>query len=320
MKVSHGHSERRTGSGRAGKAGAVMLGLPGSGGITLAADEDGPRDGHPVFLLHGGGQTRHAWGRTRKELGRRGYRAIAVDLRGHGQSDWVDDADYTPAAIAADIRKLVEWAGGRAALVGASLGGQAALIAAGETDPPICSALVLVDVTPRVDPQGAQRVIAFMRSHPAGFATVDEAADAVAAYLPQRPRPRNTAGLARNLRRGANGRYLWHWDPALVASRPENVLMPTGQLMAAASRIAVPTLLIRGALSDVVTEETASEFVALVRNAEFVRVSDAAHMVAGDQNDVFTSSVVDFLERAVRAERGARRDSSVSRTPSEAGA
>jgi pimeloyl-ACP methyl ester carboxylesterase len=297
-----------------------VIRLPGSGGVRLAADADGPPDGHPVLLLHGGGQTRHAWGGARKELGRRGYRAVAVDLRGHGESDWVEGgADYTPGAIAEDVRSLVDWAGGRAALVGASLGGQAALLAVGETEASICSALVLVDVTPRVDPDGAERVLSFMRSHPAGFDTVDEAAAAVAAYLPHRPRPRSTAGLARNLRRDASGRYLWHWDPALVEPRSEDSLMPTARLLAAASRVAAPTLLIRGALSDVVTEATATEFVELVSNAEFVTIPDAAHMVAGDRNDFFVSAVVDFLERVVPVapQPGGMR---VRRSPSGAGA
>jgi pimeloyl-ACP methyl ester carboxylesterase len=293
--------------------------LPGSRGIRLAAEVGGPRDGHPVLLLHGGGQTRHAWGGARKKLARRGYRAIAVDLRGHGESDWVEDADYTPAAIADDVRSLVAWAGGTAALVGASLGGQAALLAAGETTTPLCSALVLVDVTPRVDIDGANRVLSFMRSHPGGFNTIEEAADAVAAYLPHRPRPQSSEGLAKNLRRDATGRYVWHWDPELVAQRPRSMLMPTERLLAAASRIAVPTLLVRGALSDVVTERTASEFVALVPNAEFVTVSEAAHMVAGDQNDSFTSVVVDFLERCLDVEEPRRR-TRLRRPPAEAGA
>ncbi len=237
----------------------------------------------------------------RVELARRGYRAVAVDLRGHGDSDWAVDGDYSPVAIAEDVKSLVEWIGGRAALVGASLGGLAALLATAESPAPICSALVLVDVTPRLDLKGARRVLAFMRSHPEGFATLEEAAATVTSYLPYRPRPRNTDGLAKNLRLGQNGRYLWHWDPALVNRRDERHLMPTERLLAAAARITVPTLLIRGALSDVVTEETAGEFLGIVPGAEFVTVAKAAHMVAGDRNDVFSATVVDFLGRVLAA-------------------
>ncbi|HEX6349121.1 MAG TPA: alpha/beta hydrolase [Candidatus Dormibacteraeota bacterium] len=258
---------------------------------------EGPETGPPVLLLHGGGQTRHAWGGTRARLAAAGWRAISVDLRGHGDSDWAPDGDYGPPVFAADVRALIDWTGGRPALVGASLGGQAALLAVGESDEatPIARALVLVDVTPRVNLDGARRVIGFMRSRPDGFASLEEAADAVAAYLPHRPRPDDTAGLARNLRYDG-ARYRWHWDPVLV-EQSEQRMMPAERLLAAARRIRVPTLLIRGALSDVVTEDTAGEFMRLLPDAEFVTVDRAAHMVAGDRNDVFTAAVLDFLSR-----------------------
>jgi pimeloyl-ACP methyl ester carboxylesterase len=258
--------------------------------------------GGPVLLLHGGGQTRFAWGGTQRELAGRGYRAIAVDLRGHGESDWAPDRDYSPGRIAGDLLRLIEWTGGRPAVVGASLGGLAALLAAGESETAICSALVLVDVTPRVHLPGAQRVMAFMRSHPDGFEDLEQAADAVASYLPHRPRPPETSGLARNLRPAVDGRLRWHWDPALVDHDPQDIL-DTDRLLAAAVRVTVPVLLVRGALSDVVTVDTAAEFRAAIPHAEFVTVSRAGHMVAGDQNDVFTSVVADFLDRAVGSER-----------------
>jgi pimeloyl-ACP methyl ester carboxylesterase len=268
------------------------------GAVRLAVHEEGSVGGRPVLLLHGGGQTRFAWGATQGELASRGYRVIAADLRGHGESDWAPDGDYSPATIARDLLRLIEWTGGRPALVGASLGGLAALLASGESDAEICSALVLVDVTPRVHMLGAQRVMAFMRSHPDGFEDLDQAADAVASYLPNRPRPPEASGLARNLRPGANGRLRWHWDPALVEREPQDIV-DTGRLLAAAARITVPALLVRGALSDVVTVDTAAEFRGVIPEAEFVTVPRAGHMVAGDENDVFTAVVADFLDRAI---------------------
>jgi pimeloyl-ACP methyl ester carboxylesterase len=274
------------------------------GGLRVAVQGEGPADGRPVLLLHGGGQTRFAWGGTQRELGRRGYRAIAVDLRGHGDSDWAPDGDYSPASIAGDLLRLIRWTGGRPVLVGASLGGLSALIAAGENPELACSVLVLVDVTPRVNLAGARRVLAFMRSHPDGFGSLDEAADAVAAYLPHRPRPGVTTGLRRNLRPNGRGRLRWHWDPALVEFPDPDRPIPTDRLLAAARRVRVPTLLVRGALSDVVTDATAAELREVLRDAECVTVSSAGHMVAGDQNDAFTGVVVGFLEQAAPVARG----------------
>ena len=277
--------------------------LVAAGPVRLAVDVAGPADGPPVILLHGGGQTRHAWGGTQADLARRGYRAIAVDLRGHGDSDWAPDGDYSAGAVAVDVGRLIEWTGGLPALVGASLGGLAALLVTGEARTPVASALVLVDVTPRVNPAGSRRVLAFMRANPDGFASLAEAADAVASYIPHRPRPPESGGLARNLRQGEDGRWRWHWDPRLVEFPDEERPIPTERLLAAAARVRVPTLLVQGKLSDVVTEDTAGELRTLIPHAEHVRVAQAGHMVAGDQNDVFTAAVVDFLDR-VRGRAG----------------
>jgi pimeloyl-ACP methyl ester carboxylesterase len=273
-----------------------MIRVDGADGLKLAADLSGPSDGQPVLLLHGGGQTRHAWGGTRAALGKLGYRAVALDLRGHGDSDWAPDGDYNPAAIAKDVLSVMARFGGLPAVVGASLGGQSALLAIGESRQEVASALVLVDVTPRSDPEGSRRILSFMRANPNGFASLDEAADAVASYLPHRKRPSDTTGLQRNLR-AENGRYRWHWDPRLVDNRDERLMIPTERMLAAAGRLTIPTLLIRGSLSDVVTPETAEEFMVAAPSAEFVTLDQAAHMVAGDRNNRFTTAVTEFLER-----------------------
>jgi len=265
-------------------------------GLTLALDRAGPADGPRVLLLHGGGQTRFAWGGTQGALARRGYRAAALDLRGHGDSDWAPDGDYSPQTVARDLIPVVRRIGAPAALVGASMGGLAALLLAGEFAPELASSLVLVDVTPRVNPAGARRVLAFMRSRPDGFADLAEAADAVAAYIPHRPRPAENEGLSRNLRRGADGRWRWHWDPRMVEFPDDGRPIPTDRLLAAAERVRIPTLLVQGALSDVVTEATASELRTAIPHARHVTVGRAGHMVAGDQNDLFTAAVVEFLD------------------------
>jgi pimeloyl-ACP methyl ester carboxylesterase len=268
----------------------------GRDGVRLAGDARGdPRD-RPVVLLHGGGQTRHAWGATASALARRGWYALSLDLRGHGDSAWAPDGDYSVDALVADLRCVVGRLHAPPAIVGASLGGITALLAEGEAAVPASRAIVLVDVAPRVERPGVDRILRFMRGKPEGFASLEEAADAVAAYNPHRPRPADTTGLRKNLRKGPDGRYRWHWDPAVIGGeRRPNATQDPERMEAAARRLTVPVLLVRGRLSDLLSEEGARAFLALVPHAAYADVSDAGHMVAGDRNDAFTRAVVDFL-------------------------
>jgi pimeloyl-ACP methyl ester carboxylesterase len=267
-------------------------------GVELVADAWGDPARPPAILLHGGGQTRHAWKRTAATLARHGYFALSVDLRGHGDSGWSPDGDYSTDRFAADVRTLAALFARKPVLIGASLGGIASLIAEGEAEHSIAAALVLVDITPRVDPAGVARIRGFMASHiDAGFATLDEAADAITAYLPHRPRPKSLAGLAKNLRLGADGRYRWHYDPAFVHRQDAREDGTREQRLSAAARsLGVPVLLVRGGASELVSEAIAREFVALVPDATYVDVHGAGHMVAGDVNDHFTRAVVQFLD------------------------
>jgi peroxiredoxin len=186
-------------------------------GLSLIADAYGDSESRPVVLAHGGGQTRHAWGGAAAALAQRGWYALALDLRGHGESDWSPGGEYEFDVFAADLEDVAAALSQAPVLVGASLGGLAALIAQGEAQPGPFSAVVLVDVTPRMEPNGVERIRSFMIEHlERGFATLDEAADAVAAYQPQRVRQRNLAGLEKNLRRGEDGRWRWHWDPRFM--------------------------------------------------------------------------------------------------------
>ncbi|HEX2889832.1 alpha/beta hydrolase [Vineibacter terrae] len=269
-----------------------------SDGVELVADAWGPPDAPPAILLHGGGQTRHAWKRTAQTLAAQGYHALAVDLRGHGDSGWSPDGDYGMDRFAADVRTLAQMQAAKPILIGASLGGISSLLAEGDAPQSVAAALVLVDITPKVDPQGVARIRGFMASHiDTGFASVDEAADAVAAYLPHRPRPRSVEGLRKNLRLGDDGRYRWHYDPAFVHDRQTRDDSGREQrLSIAAARIEVPVLLVRGGSSELVSQEAARAFIDLVPHATYVDVRGAGHMVAGDVNDVFSQEVVRFLE------------------------
>ena len=265
-------------------------------GTVLVADAWGDPGHRPAILLHGGGQTRHAWRRTAAVLADHGFYSLAVDLRGHGESGWSADADYGIDRFAADGRTLAASLCDKPVLIGASLGGIASLIAEGEAAHSLASALVLVDITPRVDPAGVARIRGFMAAHiESGFATLEEAADVIAAYLPHRPRPRSLEGLRKNLRLGVDGRYRWHYDPAFVRGIEDLDAGREARLLGAAARLSIPVLLVRGGASELVSEAHARDFVAAAPRAHYVDVHGAGHMVAGDVNDPFTREVLGFL-------------------------
>jgi pimeloyl-ACP methyl ester carboxylesterase len=271
-------------------------------GIHLAADVWGDPDAWPVLMMHGGGQTRHAWGGAAATLAGHGWRAVSLDLRGHGDSEWALNGDYSFTAFANDAIAVADQLGRPPVFVGASLGGVAAIIAEGGTDRVVSCGLVIVDITHRSNPEGIQRIKDFMNSGLGGFATLEDAADAIAAYTPNRPKRVNPAGLMKVLRQRRDGRWYWHWDPAFIARGRTEVPPDTfqGPFEAALEGIRVPTLLVRGKLSDVVTDEGTEEFLERIPGAKLADVGGAAHMVAGDQNDAFTTAVVDFLDEDVR--------------------
>ena len=158
---------------------------------------------------------------------------------------------------------------------------------------------MLVDITPRVDVEGVSKIQGFMRAQlREGFGSIAEAADAVAAYLPHRPRPRSHEGLKKNLRLHPDGRWRWHWDPRFlegnrrIGAGSEEV---ERRWSAAAKRVTIPALLVRGGSSELVQEEHAKDFLKLVPHASYVDVSGARHMVAGDRNDQFANAIESFL-------------------------
>ena len=270
----------------------------GAGGVRLAGDSWGDASGPLVLLQHGGGQTRHAWKGTGQTLGAAGYHAVAFDARGHGDSDWDPAGDYSQDVMVEDLTRIVSGLGGRRpALVGASMGGGTSLVAVGE-DHVDATALVLVDIAPRVELSGVKKIGDFMSGNPDGFESLQEVADAIARYQPHRARPANLDGLAKNVRLREDGRYHWHWDPKLRAGH-RDLEQRQLRLEACARSLTLPTLLVRGGLSDILTEVGAREFLDLCPQSEYVNVTGAAHMVAGDRNDVFAEAVIDFLGRNV---------------------
>ncbi len=270
----------------------------------LCADSWGDPTAPPVVLLHGGGQTRHSWRRTAQHLAHAGFYAVAFDSRGHGDSDWVDNGEYGEDALAEDLACVVRSMGAvRPVLMGASMGGITSLVAVGNKVVD-SAALILADVVHKTAVDGFERVRSFMARHSNGFASLKEAAAAISAYRND-PRPAGThQGLAKNLRQGSDGRLYWHWDPRFLVGR-HDLAGRSLRLAQCARQVAVPTLVVRGARSDVVTNEAVGEFLALCPQARHIDVAEAGHMLTGDDNDVFGQVTTDFI-RQVTASDGQR--------------
>lgn len=276
----------------------------GAGDLVLAADAFGHSEDPCIILLPGGGQTRLAWRRSAEAFARRGYYVLSFDLRGHGESAWAANGDYSIDAFAGDVLCIARQAPAGAVFMGASIGGIAALVAAGESPMPLARALILIDVVPQMTEASLDRIRAFMSAGGDGFANIEEAAALVRAYLPHRP-PRSARALRNNLRTGEGGRLYWHWDPAFHAGSKQRAEAGMLLRMQAATRgISVPVLLVCGEHSEVVNDSAIDHLLQLLPQAKSVRVAGARHMVTGDRNDAFGAAVLDFLSEL--PDRGAR--------------
>ena len=276
---------------------AKTIAFQSSEGFPIAADAYGDPSHDPVLFMHGGGQTRHAWGGAAAALAKHGWYTISMDHRGHGDSGWSEDANYELDYFVEDFHTVQEQIGCRMVVCGASLGGRTALLGLGGGNQDLTSALILVDIAPKTEPKGVARIQQFMRANLDGFPDLEAAADAVAAYREHRSRPKDISGLKKNLRLKADGRWYWHWDPKYIDRRDREDPSRVERVREVTPNIKVPTLLIRGGSSDVVSPEGVKDFLELLPTAQFIDVADAGHMVAGDKNDIFTDAVMEFLGR-----------------------
>ena len=280
------------------------------GGLKLAADRGGPVDAPAVILLHGGGQTRHSWSRAVDRLISEGMQVINYDALGHGESDWSPVGAYSLSDRATDLGAVTAELQVPFVLVGASLGGATSIVAIDEGLRP--AGLVLVDIVPEPEKHGVDRIITFMRGNPDGFETIDEAAQAVAAYNPSRRRPSDSQGLRKNLREGSDGRFRWHWDPRIVEGQPEQLHEIVRD--AAARLEALPdfrVLLVRGLASDVVSDAGIEAFRRQLPRLELLDVAGAGHMVAGDRNDGFNDAIIAFSKRVFAAANASNHPKSI---------
>jgi pimeloyl-ACP methyl ester carboxylesterase len=277
----------------------------GTGGVRIVADRLGDAQARAVVFLHGGGQTRRSWAKAAAAVANRGWQAVTIDLRGHGESDWSSEGDYRVVSFAADVQEVLRTLPPQPVLVGASLGGFTSMLLEGELAPGTAGAVVLVDIVPDMEQSGATRIHSFMADRvESGFASLEEVADAIAEYNPHRPRPTDLDGLTTSLRRRGD-RWYWHWDPQFISGTapfPPFEVTDADRMHTAVDAIlrnGVPMLLIRGQVSDLVSQERADEFLARFPQVEFTDVRGAGHMVAGDRNDIFAEAVLNFLARHV---------------------
>ncbi|MEP5938188.1 MAG: alpha/beta hydrolase [Erythrobacter sp.] len=279
--------------------------IRGHEAIELAAEVSGNAAGLPVLLAHGSGQTRRAWKRVTGALTSSGFRVIALDLRGHGDSAWSEFGSYDLRDFASDLVAIATQLERKPAVVGASLGGLAGMIAEGELAAGSFASLTLVDIAPRMETSGVMRVMGFMEKHiDRGFASPEEAAETIASYMPHRKKRGAGGNLKHYLRQKEDGRFYWHWDPKFIRNimneqrlDAKNQERQFDALSRATANLSLPLHLVRGGSSDLVSEDSVAHLRELVPHAEYTDIAGATHMVVGDSNDAFSAAIVDFLKR-----------------------
>ena len=264
-------------------------------GLELAGEAFGDPGAAPVLFFHGGGQSRNSWRGAARKVGEAGYYGITFDLRGHGGSGWAANGDYLADAYGRDVERLLFQFERRVTLVGASRGGQAALIG-GSRHPGRVRLIMLADVAPEMRDYGIDGIRAFYDEGERGFAPLEEAADSLSRHLNRR-READASRLARSLRQDDDGRWHWHWDPA--TGRPEFLHPPSENeaILAAAARVTSPLVMVRAGLSHLVTDEGVAKFRSLAPQMEVITAPGVGHMFTADRNDEFAADLLDRLLR-----------------------
>jgi len=246
-----------------------------------------------LVLLHGFTGHARTWDAFAEAMTDR-YRVLALDQRGHGQTAWASADAYGADEMQADLAAFVGALGlKRFTLLGLSMGGGVAIHYAG-TRPPELAALVIVDIAPEVEPAGAGRIQASVRTTDV-FESRDEAFAAARAADSTPPEAHHRHRIEHNLMRTEDGRWTWRYDRALRAPGAVRVRDPEAGWRAVAN-IAVPTLLIRGEISDLVSPEIAERMLKANANIRLTTVKGAGHSVPLDQPEGFASACREFLQ------------------------
>ena len=231
----------------------------GYGGLSIAAETYGRPEDPAVLMMPAGGQTQAVWTEAATALAAAGRYVVCMDLRGHGRSAWCPDGRYDLDAHVGDLRAVLFQLGSRPVVVAASLGGWIATTALGESGGDLATALVLVDSAPHIDQAGMARVSASMRRHA--------------------QKPLSTRD----------------WDPLFLDGIDVKAIEP--RLEAAAAAMSVPTLIVRGKESQLVSRVEFEALAQLVAGAETAEIEGAGHLVASDAAEALNAVLLDFLER-----------------------
>jgi len=254
----------------------------------------GNEDKPPMLLLHGGAQTAHSWDFFALAV-RPDFHVVALDQRGHGDSQWAPDGDYSLESNQRDIHSFVQEIGfDRFVLVGLSMGGRNTLVYTG-THPERVRAAVIVDVGPETRREGRRQIREFVT-------TTDEM-DSVEAFArrvmernPHRKLPQLVGSLQWNLKQLPNGKWTWKYDKLLRTPGFRPARGTVEDLWACARNIACPTLIVRGGDSLVLDREGAEHLQQAIRGSHLVEVTNAGHTVPGDNPLGFEAAVKPFLK------------------------
>jgi esterase len=262
--------------------------------IRLSVLDWGPATAPAIVLLHGGSLTAHTWDLVCAALSRR-YRCLAVDMRGHGDSEWPADGDYRLATLAEDIRALIAAeCQAPPVLIGMSLGGLCAMTLAGSGRVELAG-LVIVDVGPDMRFEGARNIVAFTSTDQVLPGVEDFVAKAMK-FNPRRKPELLRRSLLHNLRPLPDGQWTWKWDPRRMQEVDLAVMAREhAELWNVAPRIACPALVVRGGRSKVFLAEDAVKLTAALPHAQSVLIEDAGHTVQGDNPKAFLAHLEPFL-------------------------
>jgi pimeloyl-ACP methyl ester carboxylesterase len=255
----------------------------------------GAKGRHPILFLHGGGLNAHTWDLICLMLRDR-YHCLALDQRGHGDSEWEPTADYRFDAQVADLEGFIEKLKlQRPLLVGHSMGGFAAMGYA-IRHATTMAGLVLIDIAPEISMTGSLRIRDFIRMD-REMDSVEDFVERALKFNPMRNRELLRRSLLHNLRQLPNGRWTWKHDPN---RRPKNFENERDErkamIMDNAQNIVCPTLVMRGARSDVLSDDNAKEFAESVPNGRWLRIENAGHTIQGDNPRALLDALDPFLE------------------------